>query len=121
VKTSQIRELLTFVCGVERDTLAVVTGLTLVQNNGLVEGKVNKLKRIKRMGSGRAGCALVRKPRPPCPVGRRKGFFTCHISTFQETSALHQECAEPSPCHFGSKRESWQAFQRYGGSVSLVV
>ena len=29
--------------------VAVVAGLTLPQNNGLVEGKVNKLKLIKRM------------------------------------------------------------------------
>jgi transposase len=83
VKASQIRELQSFVDGVERDKLAVVAGLTLPQNNGVVEGKVNKLKRIKRMGYGRAGFALLRKPRPPCPVGRRKGFFTRQIITFQ--------------------------------------
>jgi transposase len=51
---SQIRELQGFVQGVERDKAAVVAGLTLHQNNGLVEGKVNKLKLIKRMGYGRA-------------------------------------------------------------------
>lgn len=61
VKASQIRELQSFVVGVERDKAAVVAGLTLPQNNGLVEGKVNQLKLIKRMGYGRAGVALLRQ------------------------------------------------------------
>jgi transposase len=61
VKASQIRELQSFVTGCERDKAAVVAGLTLAQNNGLVEGKVNKLKLIKRMGYGRAGFALLRQ------------------------------------------------------------
>jgi transposase len=57
---SQIRELQSFVQGIERDKAAVVAGLTLSQNNGLVEGKVHKLKLIKRMGYGRAGFPLLR-------------------------------------------------------------
>lgn len=61
VKASQIRELQSFVAGVERDKAAVAAGLTLPQNNGLVEGKVNKLKLIKRMGYGRAGFPLLRQ------------------------------------------------------------
>ncbi len=61
VKTSQIRELQSFVIGVERDKAAVLAGLTLPQNNGLVEGKVNKLKLIKRMGYGRAAFPLLRQ------------------------------------------------------------
>jgi transposase len=61
VKASQIRELQSFVVGVERDKAAVVAGLTLPQNNGLVEGKVNKLKLIKRMGYGRAEFPLLRQ------------------------------------------------------------
>ena len=61
VKASQIRELQSFVVGVERDKAAVIAGLTLPQNNGLVEGHVNKLKLIKRMGYGRAGFALLRQ------------------------------------------------------------
>lgn len=56
-KASHIRELQSFVQGVERDKAAIVAGLTLPQNNGLVEGKVNKL--IKRMGYGRAGFPLL--------------------------------------------------------------
>lgn len=61
VKVSQIRELQRFVTGCERDKAAVVAGLTLPHNNGVVEGKVNKLKLIKRMGCGRAGFPLLRQ------------------------------------------------------------
>ena len=61
VRASQIREFQSFVVGIERDKAAVVAGLTLPQNNGLVEGKVNKLKLIKRMGYGRAGFPLLRQ------------------------------------------------------------
>jgi transposase len=61
VRASQIREFQSFVLGIERDKAAVTAGLTLPQNNGLVEGKVNKLKLIKRMGYGRAGFALLRQ------------------------------------------------------------
>lgn len=61
VKASQIRELQSFVVGIERDKAAVIAGLTLPHNNGLVEGKVNKLKLIKRMMFGRAGFPLLRQ------------------------------------------------------------
>ncbi len=61
VKESQIRELQSFVFGVERDKAAVTAGLTLPHNNGLVEGKVNKLKLIKRMMFGRATFPLLRQ------------------------------------------------------------
>src|SRR5216683_1132474 len=60
-RASQIREFQSFVLGIERDKAAVVAGLTLPQNNGLVEGKVNKLKLIKRMGYGRAKFPLLRQ------------------------------------------------------------
>ncbi len=60
-RASQIRELQGFARSVERDKSAVVAGLTLPQNNGLVEGHVNKLKLIKRMGYGRAGISLLRQ------------------------------------------------------------
>ena len=61
VRASQIRAFQSFVLGVERDKAAVLAGLTLAQNNGLVEGKVNKLKLLKRMGYGRAGFPLLRQ------------------------------------------------------------
>jgi len=61
VSDSHLQEFQSFALGIERDKLAVVAGLTLPQNNGLVEGKVNKLKLIKRMGYGRAGFPLLRQ------------------------------------------------------------
>lgn len=61
VRESQVRELQGFVKSVERDKAAVLAGLTLPQNNGLVEGHVNKLKLLKRMGYGRAGFKLLRQ------------------------------------------------------------
>ena len=50
-----------FVLTIEHDKAAVVAGLTLAQNNGLVEGHGNLLKLIKRMGYGRAGFPLLRQ------------------------------------------------------------
>ncbi len=61
VRASQIREVQGFVAGIERDKQAVKAGLTLPQSNGMVEGKVNKLKLLKRMGDGRAGFPLLRQ------------------------------------------------------------
>ena len=60
-RDSHIRELRRFVRSIERDKAAVLAGLTLPQSNGIVEGKVNKLKLIKRMGYGRAGFPLLRQ------------------------------------------------------------
>lgn len=60
-RDSHIKELQSFVRGVERDKMAVLAGLTLPHSNGIVEGKVNKLKLIKRMGYGRAGFPLLRQ------------------------------------------------------------
>jgi len=60
-RASQIRAFQSFVTGVERDKAAVVAGLTLPQNTGVVEGKVNKLKLIKRMMYGRAKFPLLRQ------------------------------------------------------------
>jgi transposase len=56
---SQIPEFQSFVLGIERDKAAVQAGLTRPASNGIVEGKVNKLKLIKRMGYGRAGFPLL--------------------------------------------------------------
>ena len=61
VMDSHIPEFQSFVQGVERDKAAVLAGLTLPHSNGVVEGKVNKLKLIKCMGYGRAGFPLLRQ------------------------------------------------------------
>jgi transposase len=61
VQNSQIRELQKMVRSIERDKAAVLAGLTLPHSNGVVEGSVNKLKFLKRVGFGRAGFALLRQ------------------------------------------------------------
>jgi len=61
VRKSQIHELQKMVRSIERDKAAVLAGLTLPHSNGVVEGKVHKLKFLKRMGFGRAGFALLRQ------------------------------------------------------------
>ncbi len=61
VRNSQICELQKMVRSIERDKGAVLAGLTLPHSNGVVEGKVHKLKFLKRMGYGRAGFALLRQ------------------------------------------------------------
>jgi transposase len=59
VAESRIPELQSFLLGIERDKPSLVAGLTLPHSNGVVEGKVNKLKLLKRMGYGRAGFPLL--------------------------------------------------------------
>lgn len=61
VRASHIPELQRFVRSIQRDKDAVLAGLTLPQSNGVVEGKVNKLKLIKRMMFGRAEFPLLRQ------------------------------------------------------------
>nr|WP_242527423.1 transposase [Ktedonosporobacter rubrisoli] len=53
-QASQIPELQCFVIGIELDKAAVKAGLTQPRSNEVIEGKVHKLKLIKRMGYGRA-------------------------------------------------------------------
>ncbi|MEU6369475.1 hypothetical protein ABZ876_28000 [Streptomyces sp. NPDC046931] len=45
----------------ERDLYAVTAGLTLPWNSGVVEGRVNRIKMLKRQLFGRAGFDLLRK------------------------------------------------------------
>ncbi len=58
---SGVAEMQRFAKGLERDKEAVIAGLTLRYSNGQVEGQVNKLKLMKRMGYGRAGFPLLRQ------------------------------------------------------------
>ncbi|MFE2571159.1 transposase [Streptomyces mirabilis] len=51
----------TLAAGVDRDRDAVIAGLTLPWNSGVVEGHVNRIKMLKRQIFGRAGFALLRK------------------------------------------------------------
>ncbi|HEU5378129.1 MAG TPA: ISL3 family transposase [Ktedonobacteraceae bacterium] len=61
VEASSFHQVTRFVAGLRRDKEEVLAGLTEVYSNGQVEGFVNKLKLIKRMGYGRAGFPLLRK------------------------------------------------------------
>jgi transposase len=58
---SEIAELKSFVTGIERDYDAVKEALRLPWSQGITEGKVNKLKTIKRQMDGRAGFPLLRQ------------------------------------------------------------
>jgi len=58
---SGIPELGSFVAGIERDYDAVSAALRLPWSQGITEGKVNKLKTLKRVLYGRAGFALLRQ------------------------------------------------------------
>ncbi len=51
VRASHIPELQRFARSIQRDKDAVLAGLTLQESNGVVEGKINKLKLIKRIVS----------------------------------------------------------------------
>ena len=95
VTKSQIRELQSFVLGFERDKAAVVAGLTLPQNNGLVEGKVNKLKRDLAHDVWSSRISLVASTCSPCFVRRTEISFhmknyhmngdTCDFTTLLAT------------------------------------
>jgi transposase len=61
VQQSGLKEVMRFASGLDRDRDAVVAGLTLATNNGMVEGFVNKLKLLKRQGYGQASFALLRQ------------------------------------------------------------
>ena len=65
-RSSRIKELLSFVAGIERDYDAVKAGLTLKWSQGPVEGTVNKLKVHKRLMYGRAGFPLLRQKMLHC-------------------------------------------------------
>jgi len=58
---SGIPELKSFVAGIERDYDAVKAALCLPWSQGITEGKVNKLKTLKRVMYGRAGFPLLRQ------------------------------------------------------------
>src|SRR6266849_7358665 len=60
-QASHIPELQRFARSIQRDKDAVLAGLTLQESNGVVEGKINKLKLIKRMMYGRAEFPLLRQ------------------------------------------------------------
>lgn len=61
VRQDDLPSLHTLAAGIDRDRDAVIAGLTLPWNSGVVEGHVNRIKMLKRQVFGRAGFALLRK------------------------------------------------------------
>ncbi|WP_030800373.1 ISL3 family transposase [Streptomyces sp. NRRL S-337] len=61
VRQDDLPGLHTLAAGIDRDRAAVIAGLTLPWNSGVVEGHVNRIKMLKRQMFGRAGFALLRK------------------------------------------------------------
>lgn len=59
--TADLPGLRHFAQRLERDLDAVIAGLTLPWNSGVVEGHVNRIKMLKRQMFGRAGFELLRK------------------------------------------------------------
>ena len=59
-------DLQSFARGIKHDHDAVLNGLTLRWNSGVVEGNVNRLKMLKRQTYGRASFELLRKRVLPC-------------------------------------------------------
>ena len=60
-RESNMKELVSFVNGIDRDYDAVRAGLTYSWSQGPVEGTVNKIKTHKRLMYGRASFPLLRK------------------------------------------------------------
>ncbi|OSY42598.1 hypothetical protein BG653_04758 [Streptomyces platensis] len=61
VRQDDLPSLHTLAAGIDRDRQAVIAGLTLPWNSGVVEGHVNRIKMLKRQMFGRSGFALLRK------------------------------------------------------------
>lgn len=61
VRQDDLPSLHTLAAGIDRDREAVIAGLTLPWNSGVVEGHVNRIKMLKRQMFGRAGFKLLRK------------------------------------------------------------
>ncbi|MFG2133057.1 ISL3 family transposase [Streptomyces sp. NPDC048751] len=61
VRQDDLPSLHTLAAGIDRDRDAVIAGLTLPWNSGVVEGHVNRIKMLKRQMFGRAGVQLLRK------------------------------------------------------------
>jgi transposase len=59
--TSALGEFRRFAAGLQRDAAAVRAALEQDWNNGQLEGQINRVKLIKRMGYGRANFALLQR------------------------------------------------------------
>jgi transposase len=70
-KRSGVAEMRNFAIGIERDHAAVVGAMSQTWSQGQTEGKVNRLKLIKRSGYGRMKFDLLRLRVLYRPKGRR--------------------------------------------------
>lgn len=61
VRRDDLPSLHALAAGIDHDRDAVIAGLTLPWNSGVVEGHVNRIKMLKRQMFGRAGFSLLRK------------------------------------------------------------
>ncbi|MFC9944005.1 transposase [Streptomyces pratensis] len=61
VRQDDLPSLHTIAAGIDRDREAVSAALTLPWSSGVVEGHVNRIKKLKRQMLGRAGFAFLRK------------------------------------------------------------
>ncbi|MEV3976060.1 transposase [Streptomyces sp. NPDC050698] len=61
VRQDDLPSLHALAAGIDRDLDAVIAGLTLPWNSGVVEGHVNRIKMLKRQMFGRAGFDVLRK------------------------------------------------------------
>ncbi|GAX56428.1 transposase [Streptomyces olivochromogenes] len=60
-RRDDIPSLHTLAAGIDRDRDAVIAGLKLPWNSGVVEGHVNRIEMLKREMFGRAGFGLLRR------------------------------------------------------------
>ncbi|MDW7661164.1 MAG: transposase, partial [Bacillota bacterium] len=60
-KALEINEINSFINGISRDIEAVKNAIIYDYNNGLAEGKVNKIKVTKRIMYGRCGFQLLKE------------------------------------------------------------
>ncbi|MFD8825051.1 transposase [Streptomyces sp. NPDC059605] len=61
VRHDDLPSLHTLAAGIDRDRDAVIAGLILLWNSGVVEGHVDRIRMLKRQMFGRAGFGLLRK------------------------------------------------------------
>ncbi|MFB6979124.1 transposase [Streptomyces scopuliridis] len=66
-RQNDLPSLHTLAAGIDRERDAVIAGLPLPWNSGVVEGHVNRIKMLKRQMFARAGFALLRKRVLPTP------------------------------------------------------
>jgi transposase len=80
-QTSSVRELRQFAQGIVRDRAAVEAAFSRAESNGIVEGTVNKLKLMKRMGYGRARFPRLAKAAcsTPCNEEHMSTWIHMHV------------------------------------------